>query len=39
MLMHHSHVPVHICAISITWNFHTDPYCTIPEKQQVETTS
>ena len=26
MLMHHGHVPVHVCTISILWNFHTNPY-------------
>jgi hypothetical protein len=26
MPMHHSHVPAHICTISILWNFHTNPY-------------
>ena len=26
MLMHHGHVPVRVCTISIMWNFHTDPY-------------
>ena len=26
MLMHHGHVPVHVRAISILWNFHTNPY-------------
>ena len=26
MLMHHGHVPVPICTISILWNFHTNPY-------------
>ena len=26
MLMHHGHVPVPVCTISILWNFHTDPY-------------
>ena len=26
MHMHHGHVTVHVCAISILWNFHTNPY-------------
>ena len=26
MLMHHRHVTVHVCRISILWNFHTNPY-------------
>ena len=26
MPMHHHHVPVHVCTISIMWNFHTNPY-------------
>ena len=26
MLMQHGHVPVHVCTISIMWNFHTNPY-------------
>ena len=26
MLMCHRHVPVHVCTISILWNFHTNPY-------------
>ena len=26
MLMHHNHVPVHVCTISILWNFHINPY-------------
>ena len=26
MLTHHRHVPVHVCTISILWNFHTNPY-------------
>ena len=26
MLMHHGHVPVHVCTISMLWNFHTNPY-------------
>jgi hypothetical protein len=26
MLMHHRHVLVPVCTISIFWNFHTDPY-------------
>ena len=33
MLMHHSHVPIRVCTISILWNFHTNPY------QFSETTS
>ena len=33
MLMHHRHVRVHVCTISILWNFHTNPY------QSSETTS
>ena len=24
--MHHEHVAVHVCTISILWNFHTNPY-------------
>ena len=24
--MHHDHVPVLVCTISILWNFHTNPY-------------
>ena len=24
--MHHRHVPVRVCTISILWNFHTNPY-------------
>ena len=24
--MHHGHVPVPVCTISILWNFHTNPY-------------
>ena len=24
--MHHGHVPVHVCTISILWNSHTIPY-------------
>jgi hypothetical protein len=35
--MHHRHVPVHVCAISILWNFHTNPYQSTV-KPQVETT-
>ena len=26
MPMHHRHVPVPVCTISILWNFHTNPY-------------
>ena len=26
MPTHHSHVPVPVCAISILWNFRTNPY-------------
>ena len=26
MLMNHIQVLVHICAVSILWNFHTNPY-------------
>jgi hypothetical protein len=26
MPMHHGHVPVRVCTISIMWNFHTNPY-------------
>ena len=26
MPMQHRHVPVHVCTISILWNFHTNPY-------------
>jgi hypothetical protein len=26
MLMHHGHVPVHVCTISNLWDFHTNPY-------------
>ena len=26
MLMHHRHVLVPVCTISILWNFHTNPY-------------
>ena len=26
MLTHHHHVLVHVCTISILWNFHTNPY-------------
>ena len=26
MLMHHGHVPVRVCTISILWNFYTNPY-------------
>ena len=26
MLMHHGHVLVPVCTISILWNFHTNPY-------------
>ena len=33
MPMHHRHVPVPVCTISILWNFHTNPY------QFSETTS
>ena len=33
MLMHHRHVSVPVCTISILWNFHTNPY------QPSETTS
>jgi len=33
MLRHHGHVRVHVCTISILWNFHTNPY------QSSETTS
>jgi hypothetical protein len=33
MLMHHHHVLVPVCTISILWNFHTNPY------QSSETTS
>ena len=33
MLMHHRHVAVHVCTISILWNFHTNPY------QSSETTT
>ena len=33
MLTHHGHVSVPVCAISILWNFHTNPY------QSSETTS
>jgi hypothetical protein len=36
MPMHHSHVLVHVCAISIVWNFHTNPYQSC--ETQVETT-
>ena len=36
MLMHHRHVPVQVCAISMLWNFHTNPYH--PREQRVETT-
>jgi hypothetical protein len=36
MPMHHSHVPVRICTISILWNFHTNPYQS--SEQRVETT-
>jgi hypothetical protein len=32
MPMHHDHVPVLVCTISILWNFHTNPY------QSSETT-
>jgi hypothetical protein len=31
--MHHRHVLVRVCTISILWNFHTNPY------QPSETTS
>jgi hypothetical protein len=37
MLMHHDHVPVPVCTISILWNFHADPYH--PSEQRVETPS
>jgi hypothetical protein len=37
MLMHHGHVPVPVCTISILWNFHTNPYH--PSEQRVETPS
>jgi hypothetical protein len=33
MPVHHGHVFVHVCTISILWNFHTNPY------QSSETTS
>ena len=33
MLMHHRYVIVHVCTISILWNFHTNPY------QSSETTT
>ena len=33
MLMHHGHVSVPVCTISILWNFHTNPY------HPTETTS
>ena len=33
MPMHHRHVPVPVCTISILWNFHTNPY------RSSETTS
>ena len=36
MLMHHRHVLVPVCTISILWNFHTNPYH--PNEQRVETT-
>jgi hypothetical protein len=26
MPLHHTQVPVHVCTISILWNFHTNPY-------------
>jgi hypothetical protein len=26
MPMHHGHMPVHVCTISILWDFHTMPY-------------
>jgi uncharacterized membrane protein len=26
MPMHHGHVPVRVCTISMLWNFHTNPY-------------
>ena len=26
MLMHHGHVSIPVCTISILWNFHTNPY-------------
>ena len=28
MLMHHGHVSIPVCTISILWNFHTNPYHT-----------
>jgi hypothetical protein len=37
MAIHHGHVPVHVCLISIVWNFHTNPYQS--SEQRVETTS
>ena len=33
MPMHHRHVPVHVCTVSILWDLHTNPY------QSSETTS
>jgi hypothetical protein len=36
MPMHRRHVTVHICTISIMWNFHTTAY--YPSEQQSETT-
>jgi hypothetical protein len=36
MPMHRRHVPVHVCTISILWNFQTNPY--YPSEQRVETT-
>ena len=33
MPMHHSHVSIPVCTISILWNFHTNPY------QSSETTT
>jgi hypothetical protein len=35
--MHHRHVSVLVCTISILWNFHTNPYhpsVTVPVKPQ-----
>jgi hypothetical protein len=38
MPIHHGHVSVLlVCAISMLWNFHTNPYHP-SEQQQVETT-
>jgi uncharacterized membrane protein len=34
--MHHGHVSVPVCTISVLWNFHTNPY--FPSEQRVETT-